>query len=328
MTTENTMKYTQLTPDIKVSRICLGMMSYGDPKWRPWVLPLDEAIPFIKRAIELGINFFDTADFYSAGVSEQVLGDSLIHLNIQRSDVVIATKVGLPVGDAKGLSRKHIMNSIENSLKYLKLDYVDLYQIHRWDYDTPIEETMEALHDLVKAGKVKYIGASSMFAWQFAKAQSIAERNGWTKFVTMQDHYNLIYREEEREMIPMCNDQGVRILPYSPLARGLLSGNHSRDTKSDSTRGQSDDITTRMYTNKEDFEIIDRVVELAKKKGVSPATLAISWLLHKGVAAPIVGATKMKHLEDAAAAVSVSLSLEELKSLEELYKPHPISGHQ
>jgi len=332
---EKKMQYVRLgNSGLKVSRICLGMMSYGDPTWRAWVLPKEDAVPFVKRALELGINFFDTADVYSLGQSEQALGNALVELKVKRDEVVIATKVFSPTGNhpnGRGLSRKHIFDSIDQSLKNLRVDYVDLYQIHRWDNDTPVEETMEALNDLVRSGKVRYIGASSMWAWQFAKAQSVAEKHGWTKFVSMQNHYNLLYREEEREMNPLCKDQGVGLIPWSPLARGVLVGNRTRENfKGDTARGQADEFTVRLYekTFSADLEIVERVAELAKKKNVSAASIALAWLLHKGVSSPIIGATKQHHLDDAVAAVHVKLTDEEVTYLEQLYQPHSIAGHQ
>lgn len=315
---------------LKVSRICLGMMTYGDPNWRDWTLSEQEGRPFVKRALELGINFFDTADGYSHGVSEEVLGRAIKDF-ARRDHVVIATKVFFAVSDDvndRGLSRKHIMDNIDRSLKRLSMDYVDLYQTHRWDDTTPIEETMEALHDVVKMGKARYIGASSMYAWQFAKAQHVAERNGWTKFVSMQNHYNLVYREEEREMIPQCLDQGVGLIPWSPLARGFLAGNRTQDKSGDTSRSKSDGFAHQMYYQASDFAIVDRVVELAERRDVKPAQIALAWILHKpGVVTPIIGASKMAHLEQAIAALEIDLTQEEVTYLEELYQPHPILGH-
>jgi len=315
---------------LKVSRICLGMMTYGTPRWRDWVLTEDQSRPFVKRALELGINFFDTADMYSLGVSEEVTG-RLLKEFARREEIVVASKVYMPMSDDIndcGLSRKHIMDAIDKSLRRLDMDYVDLYQIHRWDYETPIEETMEALHDVVKAGKARYIGASSMYAWQFAKAQYVATRNGWTRFVTMQNHMNLVYREEEREMMPLCLDQGVGVIPWSPLARGFLTGNRTREDKTPTTRATSDEFAHYMYYEEQDFEVVDRVVQLAGQYEVSPAQIALAWLLHKpGVTAPIIGASKMRHLEEAVAAVEISLSAEDNAYLEEPYRPHPVLGH-
>lgn len=316
---------------LKVSRICLGMMSYGDPNWREWILDEAAARPFVKRAVELGINFFDTADMYSLGVSEEITGKLLKEFT-NRQEVVLATKVYFPIGQGPnggGLSRKHIMEGIDNSLRRLGTDYVDLYQIHRWDYETPIEETMEALHDVVKAGKALYIGASSMFAWQFAKAQHTADLHGWTRFSAMQNHMNAVYREEEREMLPLCQDQGVGVIPWSPLARGFLAGNRKRDESDPTSRAKSDDFAKNMYYQSEDFDVVDQVVTIANERGHKPAQIALAWLLHKpGVTAPIVGATKMYQLEEAVAAVDISLSDEEIARIEAPYKPHPILGHQ
>ena len=317
---------------IKVSRLCLGMMTYGSKKWREWILEEKEAQPFIQRALEAGINFFDTADVYSLGASEEVLGNILKGLGIRRETVVIATKVFNPMSDEvndRGLSRKHIMDSIDKSLKRLQMDYVDLYQIHRWDYDTPIEETMEALHDVVKAGKARYIGASSMYAWQFIKAQYTAEVHGWTRFVSMQNHYNLIYREEEREMIPACMDQHVALIPWSPMARGFFAGNHRKGDWGDTIRAKTDQYGQHMYYRDEDFIVADRVQEIAKKRGVSGPQVALAWVLNKPyVTAPIIGASKLEHLDQAIAALDIDLSEEENKGLEELYQAHPILGHE
>ncbi len=315
---------------LKVSRLCLGAMTYGSPKWRDWVLPEDESRPFIKRALELGINFFDTADVYSFGVSEQILGKALRDFT-QRDKVVIATKVCSPMGEGpneRGLSRVHIMHSIDASLKRLGTDYVDLYQIHRWDPDTPIEETLAALHDLVKAGKVRYIGASSMYAWQFAKALYLADLHGWTRFVTMQDHYNLVYREEEREMVPLCRAEGIGIIPWSPLARGFLAGTRWPGGGGDTTRSRSDDFAARMYFKETDFQVVARVQDLARRRSISPAQVALAWLLGQpGVTAPIIGASKLSQLEEAVGALEIDLSQGECRFLEELYQPHSILGH-
>jgi len=313
---------------LKVSVLCLGCMSYGDKKWREWVLEKQKAIPEIKRALQLGINFFDTADVYSTGVSEEILGAAL--KDVPRESVVVATKVhGImgPGPNQRGLSRKHIFESVDASLKILQMEYIDLYQIHRWDYTTPIEETMDALNDLVRSGKVRYIGASSMSAWQFAKAQFIAEKNGWTKFISMQNHYNLVYREEEREMIPLCIDMGVGCIPWSPIARGFLTGSRKRDGKKETTRSNSDPFADTLYFQSSDFDVVDRVTALAAKRGVTPAQIAIAWLLHKpGVVSPIIGATKREHLEEAVAAININLSGDEIKYLEEPYKPHDVLG--
>lgn len=316
---------------LKVSRICLGMMSYGTSQWRDWVLDEAESRPFIKRALELGINFFDTANMYSNGMSEEVTGRALGNY-ARREEVVIATKVYFPTNpkdpNARGLSRKHIMDAIDASLQRLGTDYVDLYQIHRWDYATPIEETMEALHDVVKSGKARYIGASSMSAWQFAKALHVADANGWTRFVSMQNHLNLVYREEEREMLPLCRDQGIGVIPWSPLARGFLAGNRSREEWGDTERAKTDGFAQEMYYEEADFDVVDRVVEVAKERGVQPAQIALAWLLQKpGVVAPIVGATKMPHLEQAVEATNIELTESEIERLEEPYRPHGVLGH-
>lgn len=325
------MNYVRLgKTGLKVSRICLGCMSYGDPEWRDWVLPEDDARPFFERALELGINFFDTADMYSRGVSEEVTGRALNDL-ARRDEIVLATKVYFPLGDdpnGRGLSRKHILSSIDASLQRLGTDYVDLYQIHRWDDETPIEETLEALHDVVRAGKARYVGASSMFAWQLTKSLYLADLHGWTRFVSMQNHYNLVYREEEREMIPLCREEGLGLIPWSPLARGFLAGNRTRDEAHPTKRSKNDDYADRMYYQDYDFEVVDRVVELAAAKDVSAAQVALAWLLHRpGVTAPIVGATKMEHLEEAVGALKVDLTDEDMRTLEEPYRPHPVLGH-
>jgi 1-deoxyxylulose-5-phosphate synthase len=312
---------------LRVSRICLGMMSYGKHESRPWTLDEQEAEPFVRRAAEGGITFYDTADVYNGGASEVITGRLLRKTFGMREEYVVATKVHgqtMPGENGRGLSRKHIMASIDGSLERLGVDYVDLYQIHRWDPTTPIEETMDALHDVVKAGKARYIGASSMFAWQFAKAQRVAA----TRFVSMQDHYNLIYREEEREMIPQCLDQGVGVIPWSPLARGMLAGNRTRAGEKLTTRANTDAFGDSLYTPDVDFAVIDRLTEVANARGLPSAQVALAWLLHKpGVTAPIVGATKVEHLEDALAAEQLTLSDEEITRLEEPYVPHAIAGH-
>jgi len=304
-------------------------MSYGNTKWRKWVLPKEEGIVHIKKALAAGINFFDTADIYSHGDSEIVLGEAL--KDVPRESVVVATKCWgqvTPGPNGKGLSRKHIFEACEASLKRLQLSYVDLYQIHRWDDETPIEETMKALHDLVISGKVRYIGASSMYAWQFAKAQFVAEKNGWTKFIAMQNHYNLVYREEEREMIPFCIDNGVGCIPWSPLARGFLCGTRKRGAEKATERSKDDPFADNMYFQECDWVIVDRVIELAGKLGVLPAQLALAWILHKpGVVSPIIGCSKQQHLDDALAALNLKLTEEHLKFLEEKYVPHKILGH-
>lgn len=315
---------------LKVSRLCLGMMSYGLKQWRPWILSEEEGRPFIQRALEAGINFFDTADMYSRGVSEEVLGRAINDL-ARRDEVVIATKVFFPMGDKPnqgGLSRKHILDAIDASLRRLQTDYVDLYQIHRFDPETPIEETLEALHDVVKAGKARYLGASSMYAWQFSKMLHAADRHGWTRFVSMQNHYNLIYREEEREMIPLCRAEGIGVIPWSPLARGFLAGNRSRSGGGETVRSQTDDYATAMYYQDADFAVADRVADLAQQRGVAPAQIALAWLLHRpGITAPIIGATKMPQLDEALAALEIRLAEDEIKMLEQPYVPHPVLGH-
>src|SRR3954467_6624002 len=313
-------------PGLHVSRVGLGMMSYGNDSDRPWVLDEAATEPLIRRAVEGGITFFDTADGYLGGAGEVATG-RLVPKDIARDEVVIATKVNgqmTPGPNGRGLSRKHILSAIHASLERLGMDYVDLYQIHRWDPRTPIEETMEALHDVVRAGKARYIGASSMFAWQFAKAQAVAR----TRFVSMQNHYNLVYREEEREMIPQCIDQGVAVLPWSPLARGLLAGNRTRGGDRLTTRAQTDPFADSLYTPDVDFAVVERAAGVAAARGVPTAQIALAWLLHKpGVTAPIVGATKLEHLDDAVAAEKLALDAAEIARLEEPYAPHAISGH-
>jgi len=315
---------------LKVSRLCLGCMTYGTSQWREWVLNEPESRPFFQRAIEAGINFFDTANMYSDGVSEEVTGRALREFG-KRDELVVATKVFNPMRadpNGRGLSRKAIFTEIDHSLKRLGMDYVDLYQTHRWDYHTPIEETMEALHDVVKAGKARYIGASSMYAWQFAKAQSVADRNGWTRFVSMQNHYNLIYREEEREMIPQCIDQGVGLIPWSPLARGFLAGNRNKEQGGETSRARTDDYAKKLYYQDDDFAVADRLAEVAKARGVSNTQVALAWMLAKpGITAPIVGASKVHHLDEAISAIYLKLSDDEIQKLEEPYKPHVILGH-
>jgi 1-deoxyxylulose-5-phosphate synthase len=316
---------------LRVSRVCLGMMSYGKHESREWTLDEEGAEPILRRAAEGGINFYDTADVYNGGQSEILTGRLLRKLFGMREEYVLATKVHgktMPGENGQGLSRKHIMASIDASLERLGTDYVDLYQIHRFDRRTPIEETMDALHDVVRAGKARYIGASSMFAWQFAKAQAAARAAGATRFVSMQDHYNLVYREEEREMIPQCIDQGVGVIPWSPLARGLLTGNRTRAGEKLTKRAQTDAFGDSLYKPEIDFEVVERADEVAAARGVSTAQAALAWLLHKpGVTAPIVGATKLEHLEEALAAVELSLSDEEIARLEEPYVPHAVAGH-
>jgi aryl-alcohol dehydrogenase-like predicted oxidoreductase len=325
------MDYVRLgTTGLKVSRICLGAMTYGTPAWRPWVLDEAASRPFISRALEQGINFFDTADMYSRGVSEEVLGRAIRDF-AKRDQVVVATKVFYPVTDGvndRGLSRKHILDAIDASLRRLGMDYVDLYQIHRFDYQTPIEETLEALHDVVRAGKVRYLGASSMFSWQFMQMLATADANGWTRFVSMQNHYNLIYREEEREMLPLCRDQGIGVVPWSPLARGFLAGNRRGADRGETARAKTDEFAHQMYYTDADFAVADRVSEIAARRGVKPMQVALAWLLAKpGVTAPIVGASKLAHLDEAVAAVSLTLEPDEIAALEEPYRPHAILGH-
>ncbi len=325
------MQYVNLgSTGLRVSRVCLGMMSFGPHSDRPWALPEAEAEPIIRRAVEAGITFFDTADVYNGGESEVITGRVLSKL-LTREELVIATKVHgrtMPGENGRGLSRKHILASIDGSLCRLGLDYVDLYQIHRWDPTTPIAETMEALHDIVKAGKARYIGASSMFAWQFAKAQAAAERAGTTRFVSMQNHYNLVYREEEREMIPQCVDQGVAVIPWSPLARGLLTGTRTRGGDKLTVRAETDPFGDSLYSAA-DFDVVDRANEVAAARGVPTAQVALAWLLQRpGVTAPIVGGTKPAHVEDALAAEELELTADEVTLLEEPYLPHAVSGHE
>ena len=324
------MEYVNLgNTGLKVSRLCLGCMTYGSSKWRDWVLDEEPSRPFIKRALEAGINFFDTANMYSDGVSEEVVGRAL-HDFTNRDEVVIATKAFnrmRPDPNGRGLSRKAIMTEIDHSLRRLGTDYVDLYQIHRWDYDTPVEETMEALHDVVKAGKARYIGASSMFAWQFAKSLYVSQLHSWTRFVSMQNHYNLIYREEEREMIPLCQDQGIGIIPWSPLARGFLAGNRNKNA-GETARSKTDEYAHQMYYQDDDFAVVDRLSEVAQAHGLSNVKVALAWILSKpGITSPIIGASKPQHLEDAIAALSIKLPAADVKKLEEPYRPHRILGH-
>jgi aryl-alcohol dehydrogenase-like predicted oxidoreductase len=326
------MKYVNLgSTGLRVSRVCLGMMSYGTGSDRAWVLDEAGAEPIVKTAVDGGVTFFDTADVYSRGASEVATGRLLGKMFAHRDDYVLATKVFSPVGageNDRGLSRKHIMAGIDNSLSRLGTDYVDLYQIHRWDPATPVAETMEALHDVVKAGKARYIGASSMYAWQFAKAQHTAQANGWTRFVSMQNHYNLIYREEEREMIPLCLDQGVGVIPWSPLARGVLTGNRTRDGQRHTTRANSDGFGDTLYNQPSDFDVVDVTGEVAAERAVPPAQIALAWLLHRpGVTAPIIGATRIGHMADALAGQELTLTPEEMARLEAPYQPHPVLGH-
>jgi aryl-alcohol dehydrogenase-like predicted oxidoreductase len=326
------MRYTRLgSSGLQVSRIALGMMSYGSQTEREWHLSEDEAEPIVRRAVEAGVTFFDTADIYSDGMSEEITGRLLAKLLSRREDYVLATKVFFPMGQGpndRGLSRKHVLAAIDGSLRRLGTDYVDLYQIHRWDDQTPVEETMEALHDVVRAGKARYLGASSMYAWQFAKAQHTARAAGWTRFTSMQNHYNLIYREEEREMIPLCLDQGVGCIPWSPLARGLLAGNRERGGLRRTVRAGSDPLADSMYAE-DDFDVVDVVRTVAGERSLPPARIALAWLLGKpAVTAPIVGATKLRHLEDAIAAIDVTLGEDEVARLEAPYRPHPVLGHR
>ncbi len=319
---------------LKVSRLCLGCMTYGDKSWRDWILPYDEALPFFRKAVEAGITFFDTADIYSYGASEEVTGRALLSLK-PRDELVIATKVFNPMSEDpndRGLSRKHILASIDRSLKRLGTDYVDLYQIHRFDPRTPIEETMEALHDVVKAGKARYIGASSMWAWQFAKMQASAARHNHTQFVSMQPQYNLVYREEEREMLPLCLDQGVGVIPWSPLARGFLAGDRRRGTKAagagPTLRSNTDEFATKLYYEDSDFDVADAVSAVAEARGVPNMQVALAWVLSKpGVSSPIIGASKLPHLDDALAALELKLEPEEIAKLEAPYRPKPVNDH-
>jgi aryl-alcohol dehydrogenase-like predicted oxidoreductase len=325
------MKYSRLgASGLKVSRICLGMMSFGTTTEREWHLSEAEGEPIVRRAVEAGVTFFDTADMYSNGVTEEITGRLLARLLPRREDYILATKVYFPMGEGPndgGLSRKHVMAAVDASLRRLGTDYVDLYQIHRWDYETPIEETMEVLHDVVRAGKARYIGASSMYAWQFAKAQHVARTAGWCRFVSMQNHYNLVYREEEREMIPLCVDQGVGVISYSPLARGLLAGSRQRGGGPGTVRARSDPLADEMYEDA-DFDVVDVVREIARERDLPPARIALAWLLGRpAVTAPIVGATRVQHLDDAVAALDVCLTDGERARLEAPYRPHRVLGH-
>jgi len=325
------MDYVNLgSTGLRVSRVCLGMMSFGNDSERPWVLDEAQAEPIVRAAVEGGVTFFDTADTYSGGASEVATG-RLLPKFLTRDEVVVATKVFMPMTpgeNGSGLSRKHILSAIDASLARLDMDYVDLYQIHRWDPRTPIEETMEALHDVVRSGKARYIGASSMFSWQFAKAQHVADSHHRTRFVSMQPHYNLIYREEEREMIPLCMDQGVGVIPWSPLARGVLAGNRTRAGERNTVRSDTDSFTDYLYSQPTDFDVVERVAEVAAKRQVSSAQVALAWLLQRpGVTAPIIGATRPGHLADALAAEQLQLTDDEVARLEEPYVPHPVLGH-
>src|SRR6266540_5494889 len=315
---------------LKVSRLCLGMMSYGSKQEREWHLEEKEAEPFVKRALDAGINFFDTADAYSLGETEIITGNTLKKLGLRRENMIIATKVFYPMGNGpneRGLSRKHIMDAIDASLRRLQMDYVDLYQIHRWDYETPIEETLDALNDIVRAGKARYIGGSSMFAWQFAKALYTSDLHGYARFVSMQNHYNLVYREEEREMIPLCKDQGIGLIPWSPMARGFLTGRYKRGKAPSTSRYKTDKYFAERFFRPEDFDVVERAEEVAKEKGATAAQIALAWLLHKGVNAPIIGATKVEHIDEAVGSVDIQLSDDDMAKLEEPYKPHRILGH-
>jgi len=315
---------------LKVTRLCLGAMTYGSSKWRPWVLDEEESRPLIRAAVEGGINFYDTANMYSNGRSEEILGSALKDFT-RRDEVVIATKVFYPMGSAPnqgGLSRVHILRAVEDSLRRLGTDYIDLYQIHRLDSDTPIEETLEALHDLIKSGKVRYIGASSMYAWQFTRSLYLADLHGWTRFISMQNHYNLVYREEEREMLPLCQAEGVGVIPWSPLARGFLTGNRAKKDYGETKRAKTDDFAQSMYYRETDFDVVARVVELAESHGNSAAQIALAWLLHKpGVTAPIIGVSKPHHLDEAISALEIRLTQKEIAALEAPYQPHPVLGH-
>ncbi|MBT7615735.1 MAG: aldo/keto reductase [Calditrichaeota bacterium] len=325
------MEYVKLgNSGLKVSRLCLGMMSYGDPQWRDWTMGEEEAEPIVKQAWELGINFFDTANMYSLGVSEVVTG-KILKKFAKREEVVIASKVHFPMGkgpNERGLSRKHINASVNDSLRRLDTDYIDLYYIHRWDYETPIEETMETLHQLVVSGKVRYIGASSMFAWQFAKAQYLADIHNWTRFIAMQNHYNIIYREEEREMNPLCIEENVGIVPWSPLARGFLLGDRFKGEDCETPRGKTDTYGQGLYNHPSDPVVVKVLNEMANEKEVSPIQLGLAWMMHKpGITSPIVGSTKVKHMEQLVEALDIKLTTAEMERLEKEYQPHAIAGH-
>jgi aryl-alcohol dehydrogenase (NADP+) len=323
------MEYVNLGPTgLKVSRLCLGAMTYGSKQWRPWILEEEEARPLIRKALEFGINYFDTADMYSLGKSEEVLGRALKEFGPGRDRMVIATKVYMPMSDDpndRGLSRKHIMHSIDNSLRRLGTDYVDLYQIHRYDYSTPVDETLRALDDIVRAGKALYIGASAMYAWQFMKMLAASERLGVARFSTMQNYYNVIYREEEREMLPLCRAEGVAITPFSPLARGFVCGNRRKEDYGETVRAKTDEYSRKQYYRPQDFAIVDRITEIAMKRDANNAQVALAWVLHQpGITAPIVGASKHGHLEDAMKALKIKLDQEELNYLSELYQPRSV----
>jgi 1-deoxyxylulose-5-phosphate synthase len=315
---------------LKVSRLCLGCMTYGSPEWRPWVLDEEASKPFFKAAAEGGINFFDTADMYSNGVSEQVTGKWLKKYT-RRQETVIATKVFFPHGkgpNAGGLSRKHIFDAVDRSLKNLGTDYIDLYQIHRFDPDTPIEETLEALHDVVKAGKARYIGASSMYAWQFATMLATSEKNGWTRFVSMQPQYNLVYREEEREMLPLCEAEGVGVIPWSPLARGFLAGGRKAPGEGETERSRTDEFSPRLYYRYADHAVVEAVSAIAAERGVSNTQVALAWVMrNSAITAPIVGASKLHHLSEALSSLDIVLNDDEVKRLEAPYQPKPVLDH-
>ncbi len=323
------MQYTNLgASGLKVSRLLLGCMGFGTPAWREWVLAEEPSRVILKRAIELGINFFDTADFYSSGESEAVVGRAIRDF-ASRDQVILATKVFYPTRagvNERGLSRKHILDAVDRSLTALGTDYIDLYQIHRWDASTPLDETLRALDDVVRAGKVRYLGASSGSAWEFAQALALADHRGWTRFVSMQNHYNLLYREEEREMLPLCRKECIGVTPWSPLARGILAGNRKPGDWSATTRARTDDFTHDLYSTPGDFAIADRCVEVAAKRGVPSAQVALAWLFAKGVTAPVIGTTKLAQLEQAVGAVDLVLDEAEVAYLEELYQPHPVLG--
>ena len=326
------MQYVRLgSAGVRVSRLCLGCMTYGAKAWREWVLEEADSRPFLFRALELGVNFFDTADMYSLGRSEEILGQALADSGVPRHRLVVATKLFNPIGDdpnERGLSRKHILHSIENSLRRLKTDYIDLYQIHRFDHETPIEETLEALTLAVRQGKVLYLGASSMFAWQLMKMLGTADRHGWSRFVSMQNHYNLVYREEEREMIPLCREEGLAVIPWSPLARGFLAGQRRAQDYGDTPRAKTDNLAQRYYYQPADFAVLEAVERIATARGVSNAQVSLAWVLSRpGVTAPIVGASKMRHLDEAIAALSLDLSADEIAALEAPYVPHRVLGH-
>jgi 1-deoxyxylulose-5-phosphate synthase len=326
------MKFVRLgSSGVKVSNICLGTMSFGTPEWQAWTISESQSRAIVRRSLELGINFFDTADVYSAGASEAIVGRALQDF-APRDQIVLATKVNGPMGNGpndRGLSRKHIVDAVNASLRRLRTDYIDLYQIHRWDYEAPIEETLEALNDLVRAGKVLYLGASSMYAWEFQQALHVAGQHGWSRFVAMQNHYNLIYREEEREMLPLCRFHGIAVLPWSPLARGLLTRKPNRLASPATIREETDEYSRRLYCEDHDFEVAERVAEVAENRGVSPAQIALAWLLSRpGVTAPVVGATRVEHLDDVVASLKIALDDHEVRQLEECYKPHPVLGHE